>query len=313
METPVTQLNNIKPEPLIISRVFPAPRILVFQAWSSAEHMKNWFSPEGFTVPEAEIDFREGGVCNICMRSAAGEDFWSRGHYIEISPPGRLVFLTGVVVNGERKFSATTIVTLEAEGTGTRMSVRQEYEIFDPAFMPSIDGAQEGWRTTLDKFASELSRIQAGAQLPAVQDSFTLERVYPAAPAQVFHALTNLEAKSKWFAGGDAQVILVREMNVVPGGREIVKGQWPDGTITNFEAHYFDVTKNRRLVYAYEMHYNTRKLSVSLATIELTAQQGGTHFKLTEQGSFLDGYEDAGSREHGTGFLLDQLGEFLKN
>jgi len=87
--------SPIKPEPLVISRTFPAPRDLVFKAWSSAEHMKRWFSPEGYSVPEAEVDFRPGGVCAICMRSPEGQDFWSRGVYVEISPPDRLVFTTG--------------------------------------------------------------------------------------------------------------------------------------------------------------------------------------------------------------------------
>ena len=47
---------SVKPEPLVISRHFAAPRDLVFKAWSSAEHIKRWFSPEGYSVPEAEID-----------------------------------------------------------------------------------------------------------------------------------------------------------------------------------------------------------------------------------------------------------------
>lgn len=69
---------------------------------------------------------------------------------------------------------------------------------------------------------------------------------------------------------------------------------------------------NERLVYAYEMHIDDRKISVSLATIELKAVGVGTRLAVTEQGAFLDGYDDAGSREHGTGLLLDKLGASLK-
>ena len=65
-----------KPE-VVISRSFAAPRELVFKAWSTAEHMKRWFSPEGCSVPEATVDFRPGGVCEICMRLPDGQDFWS--------------------------------------------------------------------------------------------------------------------------------------------------------------------------------------------------------------------------------------------
>src|ERR1700692_4714884 len=101
---------NLKPKPLVVSRIFAAPRELVFKAWRSAEHMKRWFSPEGCTVPEAEIDFRPGGVFDICMHLPDGQDFWSRGNYIEVSPPDRLVFTAGVVVGGVKKFTAHTTV-----------------------------------------------------------------------------------------------------------------------------------------------------------------------------------------------------------
>jgi uncharacterized protein YndB with AHSA1/START domain len=81
--------------------------------------------------------------------------------------------------------------------------------------------------------------------------------------------------------------------------------------VTTFDAVYFDVVPNERLVYTYEMHLDDRKISVSLATIELKPADAGTRLVVTEQGAFLDGYDDAGSREHGTGLLLDRLGASL--
>ena len=59
------------------------------------------------------------------------------------------------------------------------------------------------------------------------------------------------------------------------------------------------------------MHLNERKISVSLATIELKGEPGKTTLRLTEQGAFLDGYDDVGSRERGTGYLLDALAASL--
>ena len=67
-----------------------------------------------------------------------------------------------------------------------------------------------------------------------------------------------------------------------------------------------------RLVYAYEMTLDDRKISVSLATLELKPAGTGTRLIVTEQGAFLDGYDDAGARQHGTGMLLDRLGVSLQ-
>jgi uncharacterized protein YndB with AHSA1/START domain len=303
--------TSIKPEPLVISRVFHAPRKLVFQAWSSAEHMKRWFSPEGYSVPEAEVDFRPGGVCAICMRSPDGHDFWSRGEYVEISPPDRLVFTTGISVENSQKFTAHTTVTFEDAGPLTRRTVRQAYEVFDESFLFAVKGAPEGWRTTLDKLEREVARISMSGAPAAAHATFSIERTFSASPAKVFHALSDPAAKERWFAGGDGYTVLEREMDVRPGGRERAKGRWDSGMVSTFEAIYFDVVPNRRLVYAYEMHLDERKISVSLATLELTPDGAGTRLVVTEQGVFLDGYDDAGSREHGTGFLLDRLGASL--
>ena len=302
---------GVKPEPLVISRSFPAPRDLVFKAWSSADHMKRWFSPEGYSVPEAEIDFRPGGVCAICMRSPEGQDFWSRGVYTRSRH--RTGWCSPGVAVGDfaQKFTAHTTVTFEIDGAGTRMTVHQVYDIHDEAFLFAVEGAPEGWRTTLDKLEREVARIQASQGRSIVHATFSLQRVYDATPAQVFRALSDKAAKARWFEGGDGYTSLEREMDVRPGGRERLKGRWASGMVSTFDAVYFDVVPNERLVYAYEMHLDDRKISVSLATMELQPEGAGTRLVVTEQGSFLDGYDDAGSRERGTGFLLDRLGASL--
>lgn len=300
-----------KPESLVISRTFAAPRELVFRAWTTAEHMKRWFSPEGLSVPEAEIDFRPGGVCAVCMRSPDGQDYWSRGHYLEIVPPERLVFTSGVSIGDSVKFSVHTTVTFEAEGPATRMTVRQLYEIHDAAFHDAVAGASEGWRTTLDKLAREVARIRASEARSAVHATFSIARSYRAPPSRVFHALTDKAAKARWFEGGEGYAVLEREMDVRPGGHERLKGRWANGTVSTFDAVYFDVVPNERLVYAYEMRLNDRKISVSLATMQVQSDDTGTRLVVTEQGAFLDGYEDAGARERGTGLLLDRLGASL--
>ena len=110
----------------------------------------------------------------------------------------------------------------------------------------------------------------------------------------------------------DRWELLERRMDVRVGGRERVKGRWEGGVVSTFDAIYHDLIPNERLVYTYEMHLNDRKISVSLATIALEPKGAGTRLRVTEQGAFLDGYDDAGSREHGTGLLLDRLGASLK-
>jgi len=141
--------------------------------------------------------------------------------------------------------------------------------------------------------------------------TFSLERAYPVPPEQVFAAFATVEGKAAWFEGGEGYTTVERTLDFREGGRERVVGRWADGTVSQFDASYYDVIPNERIVYAYEMRLSRTKISVSLATIEFKAAEQGTRLLLTESGAFLDGYDDAGSREEGTNKLLDQLGESL--
>jgi len=142
--------------------------------------------------------------------------------------------------------------------------------------------------------------------------SFVIERKFDYDPVVVFRAWTQKDAKAHWFNGPpDKWTEQVREMDVRPGGRDRLIGKFIDGSESRYEAIYFDVVPDRRLVYAYDMYWQGKKISVTLATVEFVQSQRGTKLILTENGAFLDGYDDAGSRERGTQSLVDNLGKFL--
>jgi uncharacterized protein YndB with AHSA1/START domain len=138
--------------------------------------------------------------------------------------------------------------------------------------------------------------------------SFTVERKFDAPPALVYSAFGTESGKQAWFSGPSEQWSLEnRAFDFRVSGRETLTGKWKNGMITRFDAHYHDVVPNERIIYSYTMHVNDNKISVSLATIEFKKSGSGTQLVLTEQGSFLDGYDDAGSRERGTVSLIDKL------
>ena len=145
------------------------------------------------------------------------------------------------------------------------------------------------------------------------QGSFTIERTYDAPPARVFNAFADIDAKTKWFAGSDQWTLLERKFDFRVGGAERLKGRWPNGMVSTFDATYWDIVADGRIVYCYAMHLDDRKISVSLATLEFEAAGKGTRLVVTEHGAFLDGYDDAGSRERGTRKLLENLAKSLEN
>jgi uncharacterized protein YndB with AHSA1/START domain len=214
-------------------------------------------------------------------------------------------------------FRAYTEIDFADTLGGTRMEVVQTYTVVDPAAAWMVRGAPVGWRSTLEKLEKEVVRMQGGTGTDirsVVHATFRLQRTYDAPVTRVWRALTDESAKQKWFGGSPGQwELLERQMDVRVGGRERVRGRWQAGVVSTFDAIYHDVIPNERLIYSYEMHLDEKKISVSLATMQLKTEGAKTTLMVTEQGAFLDGYDDAGSREHGTGYLLDALGASLKD
>lgn len=149
-------------------------------------------------------------------------------------------------------------------------------------------------------------------QRSSVHDTFTVERVYPASPARVFRAWATPERKARWFSGPpDRWTELERSLDFRVGGRERARGAFTGGPVSCFEAVYLAITDERRIVYAYTMHLDDRLISASLATIEFLPEGSGTRLVITEQGAFLDGFPDGGSRRQGTEGLMEQLAQSL--
>jgi uncharacterized protein YndB with AHSA1/START domain len=146
----------------------------------------------------------------------------------------------------------------------------------------------------------------------AVHGSFTLERVYAATPARVFRAWAEPAIKARWFVGIDGWQPLERSIDFRVGGKERLRGRKGSGIVSTFDSVYHDIVADQRIIYCYDMRLDDRHISVSLATVTLKPEGAGTRLTLTEQGVFLDGYDDGGSRERGTRILLEQLGEALE-
>jgi uncharacterized protein YndB with AHSA1/START domain len=150
-----------------------------------------------------------------------------------------------------------------------------------------------------------------------IHDTFSIERTYPAAPSRVFAAFASAEAKSAWGdtgelepAPGDAGI---QEFDFRPGGRERF-GHKFQGTTFRYEALYYDIVPDQRIVYTYQMYADDARISVSVATIEFAKGGEGTALTWTEQGAYLDGIDGPqapAQREEGTTEMLDGLTRYL--
>jgi uncharacterized protein YndB with AHSA1/START domain len=137
--------------------------------------------------------------------------------------------------------------------------------------------------------------------------TFTLERTYSAAPAQVFAAWADRDTKAKWFAANDPAYTL--DFRV--GGAEAAHGRTDDGAEIVAESVYRDIRTDERIVYTTLLYGRGVLATVSVTTAEFVPRGTGTHLVLTEQDTLLDDQEQPEWRQQGTGDWLDALGREL--
>lgn len=141
--------------------------------------------------------------------------------------------------------------------------------------------------------------------------SWTVERDYPHPPNQVFAAWADPSIKVRWFdLSGNEAPDYRSDFRV--GGTESFRTPTGTSPVFTYDAQYRDIVDNERIITTYEMSVDGKRMSVSVAAVELTATSTGTHLVYTEQGAYLDGRDDPQSRRTGTGSQLDNLAAVLK-
>jgi uncharacterized protein YndB with AHSA1/START domain len=114
------------PKAILGTRMFDAPRALVFAAWTEPRHLAQWWGPDGFTTTTRAFDFRPGGVWRFVMHGPDGRDYENRITFDEIAPPERIAYHHGGGDDVE-PVRFKTVVSFEEAGTKTRLSMRMEF------------------------------------------------------------------------------------------------------------------------------------------------------------------------------------------
>jgi uncharacterized protein YndB with AHSA1/START domain len=160
----VGESNNITPagksdSELVITRVFDAPRDLVWKAWT--ERMDQWSAPKGFTIPVSEGELKPGGSWKAVMRTPEGNELRLSGVYREIKKPERLVFTHAWDDDkGGRGPETLVTVVLNEQGDRTEMIFRQTgFQSRD-----SRDGHMGGWSESFDRLEDILASSESAVR-----------------------------------------------------------------------------------------------------------------------------------------------------
>ncbi|MGO8987048.1 MAG: SRPBCC family protein [Terriglobales bacterium] len=144
---------------IVITRIFDAPRALVFQAWTDPQHLSQWFGPTVFTNPVCEVDPRVGGAWRIVMRAPDGSEYPCGGVYLEFAEPERLVFTNNSAdKEGNPVIDGLTTVLFADEGGKTKLTLRTRGTAMVPYAAAYLAGMDAGWSQSLEKLARQLAK-----------------------------------------------------------------------------------------------------------------------------------------------------------
>lgn len=160
-------LTKIVTKSLIITRIFDAPRELVFKAWTDPKLIEKWWGPRGVTNPVCELDARPGGSINIVMLagkelgSYAGQKWPIKGTFDEVIPPKRIVFTSSALEdeNGNPQLEQKVTIMLEDLEGKTKMTLNIVLTKIGPGTEEALSGMEMGWNQSIDKLGEELEKL----------------------------------------------------------------------------------------------------------------------------------------------------------
>ena len=148
---------------VVITRIFDAPRALVFKAWTDPVHVAKWWGPKGFTNPVCEMDVRPGGALRIVMRAPDGAEYPMTGIFREIVPSERLVF-TNLAIDQQGKVlleGLTTVTFVDHAGRKTKLTVESRAVARVDYATRMLEGMEEGWTQSIDRLGEHVIRMRA--------------------------------------------------------------------------------------------------------------------------------------------------------
>jgi uncharacterized protein YndB with AHSA1/START domain len=221
---------------IVASRIYNAPRELVWKMWTDPQHIARWWGPKGFRNTIHEMDVRPGGHWRFVMHGPDGRDYDNHSIYIEVVEPERLAYdhVSGPL------FHATA--TFEAEGSGTKVTMQMVFESAELRNRVAEEfGAVEGLQETLGRLEEELAN-------DAAKRDFVISRTFDAPRYLVWRAWTEPERMGQWF-GPKSVTMFHSENDLRAGGVYHYGMRTPEGAEIWGKWTYREVAKPQRLVF----------------------------------------------------------------
>jgi uncharacterized protein YndB with AHSA1/START domain len=239
---------------IVATRLFDAPRELVFEAWTNLKHIPHWWGPKGFVTTVHEMDVRPGGVWRLTMRGPDGRDYRNRIVFIDVARPERLVY-KHEPEPGSEPVSFQTTVTFVERGGKTEVTVRMLFPSAQARdHVVKTYAAIDGLNQTLGRLVEHLEEMVRDANAEwSKQRELVITRTFDAPRHLVFAAWSEPESLAHWW-GPKGFTLPKCEVDFRPGGLFHFVMRGPDGKDYPFRGSYLEIVEPERIVFQGVIH-----------------------------------------------------------
>lgn len=259
--------NDVSNREMVITRLINAPRELVWKVWTTPEHVKHWWGPDGFTNTIHEMEVKPGGVWRFMMHGPDGTDFPNKIVFEEVVKPERLVYThSSDDENDPTRFHS--VVTFEDKGGKTYITMRALFATAEERDRVVKEfGAVEGGNQTLRRLQQYLSTMENN-------EPVFVERTYKAPVEKVWKAITDRDQMKQWYFD-------IAAFKAEPGFEFEFTGENKEGVKYLHLCKVIEVVPNKKLTYSWR--YDGFEGN-SFVTFELFKEGDKTRVKLTHKG-----------------------------
>jgi uncharacterized protein YndB with AHSA1/START domain len=232
---------------IVATRVFDAPRALVYQAWVDPKHLEKWWGPIGFTTTVHEMDVRAGGIWRLTMLGPDGTTYPNRSVFKEVVAGEKIVYAHSGARRGGPAAQFEATITFADEGPGrTRVTLRSVFPSLE--VLREVEesyGAAEGAKQTLSRLANEADSMLSQVEVVS-------RRVFEVPRSRVFDAFRNPEQLAQWW-GPKGFTNTFSQFDFRPGGawRFVMHG--PDGTGYHNASDFVEIVEPERIVFVHQL------------------------------------------------------------
>jgi uncharacterized protein YndB with AHSA1/START domain len=271
----VNEPRENKNEEIVIRQTIDAPKDLVWKAWTEPEFVLAWWGPKYFTAPVIQIDLREGGEYWYCMRSPDGQESWSKGKFVEISEPDRIIMTDSFAdaegntvpatyygMSAEFPLEVQVLITFEEEDGKTMLSLH--YPGIEGISDTDLRNMEDGWHTSLNKLETV---VKNQVRINQKDRTIRMERVFDAPRERVFESMTDPDLVPRWW-GPSRLTTTIDQGDVSPGGAWRFVQYDAEGNEYGFHGQYRDVVPPDYVERTFEFEGMPGHVLIETATFE---------------------------------------------